>query len=241
MSPELTIRTGISPCLPGTQDDPTGNPQSPGGTVSFHASYDTLFVDHDSAYYNCCSSIIFTVESNGTVVDFIEADTSSEHCYCMCRFHLKSSAAGLVQGTYTARLWTEGKTELLGEETITVPGAEAIFFHTACDTVFVKHNARWANCGSKFIFDFRQEGRLLVFTEVDTSTQLMYCMCEFNLEANVSGLEPGDYMVQLRDGGSVLDNEPVDSLIAEAAITIVRCYSPAPSATRWGPVATVQQ
>jgi len=195
---DLTIQTGFSPCLPGTQVEPTDGLLCPGGQVSFGVSYDTLFVYHDSAYYNCCASFVFTVESSGTVVDFIEADTSSEHCYCMCRFNLESSVAGMAMGTYTARLWTEGKTKLVGEATITITGASGVLFRTNCDTLFVEHNARWANCGSVFVFDFRQEDHLLVFTEVDTSTQLMYCMCEFDLTANVSDLDPGDYTGWIR-------------------------------------------
>jgi hypothetical protein len=195
----------------------------PGGTVRFAVSYDTLFVYHDSAYHNCCPMFSFTVETDGNEVDFIEADTTTMPCDCMCYFNLDCSVTGLEPGTYTARLWTEGKTELLGEAVITITGVNGVYFRTNCDTLFVYHNARWANCGSIFIFDFRQDDNLLVFTEIDTSTQLMHCMCEFDLAVNVSGLEAGNYMVQLRDGGSVLDSSPVDTLIAEADIIIQPC------------------
>jgi hypothetical protein len=229
---QLAISSGSSECLSGTEDESAGDALCPGGTVRFGVSDDALFVYHDSAYYNCCASFAFTVETDGPVVDFIEADTSSEHCYCMCKFNLEGSIAGLAPGTYTVRLWTDGKTELLEEAELTITGTNGVFFRTNCDTVFVQHDARWANCGSSFVFEFRQDDHLLVFTEIDTSTQMMYCMCAFDLAANVSDLEAGNYTVQLRDGGSVLDNSPVDTLIAVGKIEIVPCLPASPSMTR---------
>jgi len=230
---ELAIRSGASECLNGTEGSWYDGGPLPGGTVRFAVSYDTLFVYHDSAYYNCCPMFSFTVEVDGSNVDFIEADTTTMPCDCMCYFNLDCSISGMEPGTYTARLWSENKEHLLGEAVITITGINGVNFHTNCDTVFVNHDARSANCGSIFVFDFHQSGQLLVFTEIDTSTQLMHCMCDFNLAANASGLEAGDYLVQLRDGGSVVqDGGPSDTVIAEAQITIQPCLPMSPDVTR---------
>lgn len=229
---QLAISSGFSECLSGTEAESAGDALRPGGIVRFGVTGNTLFVYHDSAFYNCCALFAFTVEIDGPVVDFIEADTSAEHCHCMCRFNLESSIAGLAPGTYTVRLWTDDKTQMLGEAILTITGTAGVFFRTDCDTLFVQHDGRWANCGSSFVFEFRQDDHLLVFTEIDTSTQMMYCMCAFDLAADASGLEAGSYTVQLRDGGSILDNSPVDTLIAEAQIEIEPCWPTSRNVTR---------
>jgi len=229
---QLTIRSGASECLSGTEGPMyDGGPQFD-GTVRFAVSYDTLFVYHDSAYHNCCPMFWFAVEVDGSNVDFIEADTTTMPCDCMCYFNLDCSVSGMEPGTYTARLWTENKEHLLGEAVITITGVNGVYFRTSCDTVFVNHDARSANCGSVFVFDFRQSGQLLVFTEIDTSTQMQWCICEFNLAAHASGLEAGDYLVQLRDGGSVMESGPVDTLIAEGEIRIEPCLPVSPEVSR---------
>jgi len=98
---------------------------------------------------------------------------------------------------------------------------DTIYFETRCDTLIVYHGAKWANCGSKFIFDFQQEGPLLVFTEIDTSSQMLRCMCVFDLMAQVSDLANGTYTVQLWDGGNVHGwGGPADSLILQEEVEI---------------------
>ena len=214
------VDVGSSGCLDslaGTFADPS----SPGGTVRFGVSHDTVFVYHDSAFYNCCAEFAYQVEQHSDTLDFIEADTASAGCYCLCHFNLQTSAAGVGPGTYTVRLWAEGREFLLGEATLTVPGAGNIWFETNCDTLRVYHHDLYANCGAVVIFDFAQEGPVLTLTEIDTSSTWMHCMCYFNVSARVVGLESGAYTVRLRDQGNThgLGGE-VDSLITEAAVTI---------------------
>jgi hypothetical protein len=188
------------------------------GAVRFAAGHDTLFVYHDSAYYNCCSMIMFDVDLQDLVVDFIEVDTAADLCDCRCYFNLGSCLSGLSQGTYTARLWTEKRDSLLGEAAVLVPGASPIWFESYCDTLTVHHGVDSANCCAKFIFDFEQMGNLLEFTEIDTSSELCYCICAFDLVAQVSGLSGGQYIVRVRDAAG-------DSLLDTAIVQITPCLS----------------
>lgn len=212
-----TVQGGCQDSLAGTFSDSL----NPGGTVRFEVAHDTVRVYHDSAFYNCCASIAFNVEQNGEFLDFIEADTSGESCYCLCHFDLQASAAGVPPGTYTVRLWTENRACLLGEAQITIPGSAAVWFETKCDTLLVYHNAKFANCGSIYLFDFTQEGSMLTFTEIDTSSMWMYCVCYFDLSAQATGLADGEYTVRLWDKGNSHGlGGAVDSLITQTTINI---------------------
>lgn len=208
-----------SGCLGGLAKT-SGEMAGPGGMVRFTVAQDTVYAYHDSAYYQCCAMFDFTLEQNGEFLDFIEADTGME-CDCMCYFNLRIAAAGVEPGNYSARLWTEDREFLLGEAEITVVGSGTVWFETRCDTLMVYHNPRNANCGSVFVFDYEQTGRVLTFTEIDTSSAMLRCMCDFELTAQVAGLADGEYAVYLRDAGNAHGfNGIVDSLITEATVTI---------------------
>ena len=208
----LCLGDSVGDSLPG---------HDPGGAVRFVGSHDTLFVYHDTAFYNCCSHIVFALEKQGSTLDFIEVDTATNLCPCMCYFDLHTAAPGLSPGAYLARLWTEDKEILLGEEEVTIDGVNNVRFETRCDTLFVYHDDRLANCGSLFVFDFQQHDHQLIITEIDTSSAMLRCMCDFNISAQVSGLNDGIYTVQLWDGGNAHGFNPgPDSLIVQGEIEI---------------------
>jgi hypothetical protein len=194
---EFPAFTSQSPCLNNDRFD--SGAVSSAGSVTFRAHHDTLFVDHDSAWYNCCSLIRFDLEGEGPEIDFIEVDTSTTFCHCMCYFNLSSFVAGLGYGTYTARLWTEGKDSLLAQANVYVPGPKLIWYEARCDTLFVHHDSRIANCCSRIVFGFEQQGTLLDLTEADSSDAPCDCVCPFDLTATVSGLAAGHYSVRLWD------------------------------------------
>jgi hypothetical protein len=189
---------------------------SSSGAVRFAAGHDTLFVYHDSAFYNCCSKIMFDVDFQDSIVDFIEVDTAKNLCDCDCHFNLGSYLSGLPQRTYTARLWTEKRDSLLGETVIVVPGPNQVWFESYCDTLTVHHDGDSANCCSKIIFGLEQQGNLLEFTQIDTSSVLCHCRCVFDLVAQVSGLSGGQYTVRVRDAAG-------DSLLDTAIVQITPC------------------
>ena len=206
-----SLPSSQSPCLDGGW-----SVQSPGrlsSGIRFAASRDTLFVYHDSAWYNCCSKIRFDAEMEGSVVDFIEVDTATSPCNCMCYFNLESHLDGLSRGTYAVRLWTEQRDSLLGESDVFIPGPSPIWFEDRCETLTVHHDNRSANCCAKLIFTLQQHGNVLMFTESDTSSILCRCMnCYFDIAAQVSGLTAGEYIVRVQDstGGSLIDTAVIE-------------------------------
>jgi hypothetical protein len=221
ISPHPTLLSFVqSPCLAGSEGSP-GDLPWPGGKVRFSVSYDTLFVFHDSASYQCCAQFGFELEREGSVLDFIEADISGTPCDCMCLFDLETTATGLASGTYTARLWTEGKEILLGEAEVTITGAGGVWFETLCDTLIVHHDNWFTNCCAEIMFDFQQDGSLLVFTEIDTAASWCYCLCYFDLKAEVAGLPNGTYQVQVWNAGHIEDWDGMpDSLVGEGEVEI---------------------
>lgn len=203
------------PCLGSGEEARVVTKLSP-RTVRFTAGHDTLFVYHDSAFYNCCSKIRFDVESQDTILDFIEVDTAKALCNCMCHFDLRTYLKGLSRGRYTARLWNAERDSLLGEAIVFVPGSEQIWYESSCDTLMVHHDGRLANCCARFRFAFEQQGNLLAFAEVDTSQFECKCDCNFDLVARVSGLSAGEYTVRLRDAEA-------DTLIDTEIVQIAAC------------------
>jgi hypothetical protein len=180
-------------------------------TVRFVAGHDTLYVHHDSAWYNCCSKIKFDVEILDSVIDFVEVDTSTTPCLCVCHFDLESYFPGLARGIYTARLWMQNRDSLLGEAEVFVPGASSIWYESRCDTLLIHDDGKVANCCSRYVFGIEQLGDLLVVSEADTSSMLCDCFCLFDLTARISGLTEDRYTVHLRDGatGGLLDTAVV--------------------------------
>ena len=196
-----SLPSSQSPCLDSSRLAKTTVVSSTGG-VRFAAGHDTLFVYHDSAWYNCCSKIRYDVEVQDSVVNFIEVDAATSLCHFMCHFNLGSYLWGLSRGTYTARLWTARRDSLLGEAVIFIPGTNQVWFEDHCDTLTVHHDGKVASCCAKFIFGFEQNGNLLSLAEIDTSSIPCRCVCTFDLVAQVSGLTGGLYVVRVQDSTS---------------------------------------
>jgi len=185
-------------------------------TVRFVAGHDTLYVFHDSVWCNCCSKIRFDVEILDSVIDFVEVDTSTAFCRCVCHFDLGSCFAGLARGIYTARLWMQKRDSLLGEAEVFVPGASAIWYESRCDTLLIHHDGKVANCCAQYGFGVRQVGDLLVVSEADTSSMPCDCFCVLDLTARIAGLVGDQYTVYLRDGES-------NSLLDTSVVQIAPC------------------
>jgi len=72
------------------------------------------------------------------------------------------------------------------------------------DTLNVSHYNAYYNCCQKITMELEQQDSLLRFVE-HPGGDLCHCMCYFDLGADVTGLDPGAYIIQIWDeDGSVL-------------------------------------
>ncbi len=94
------------------------------GTVYFEVNHDTLIMRHDSSVYHCAAIIAITLIQEGSVLNFVEEDTSSVPANCICPFDLTATVAGLQAGWYTAKVWNEDMTILFGQADIYISNGE---------------------------------------------------------------------------------------------------------------------
>jgi hypothetical protein len=87
--------------------------------IAVSSNADTIFVEHQNATRNCCSTLTVDVATEDLVVDFVEGE-AGEFCTCMCCFHMGYDANGFEAGHYLVRVWFEG--DLVGEEEVDVEG-----------------------------------------------------------------------------------------------------------------------
>lgn len=228
-SPAPTVISRQSACHPGTEDfhDRTTDSQAaimeissaqseclsevdggPGpedgfwGTVRFATAFDTLYVYHDSAVYQCCAKMAHSFEQAGDTIDIIQYDTSLVQCDCYCAMNLSTTVTALEFGTYHVRLWTTGKTNIIAAANVQVAGGEGIAIGSRGDTVYVDHQNKLANCGTKYFYEFQQQANTLTFFQVDTSSTWLRCICRIAVSGEVGGVDSGIYDVFLIDRGN---------------------------------------
>jgi hypothetical protein len=74
---------------------------------------------------------------------------------------------------------------------------DLIYTEIVGDTVIIHHDETERNCASLYEIDFNIEDNLISLYEIDTAGQLAFCVCHFDLSAKISGLEPGNYFVDV--------------------------------------------
>jgi len=74
---------------------------------------------------------------------------------------------------------------------------DSVFVIISGDTVQIWNTGAYENCGCLFRMDITLSNDTIYITEVDTSTDWMYCMCHFDLFASVTGLPNGMYYVEV--------------------------------------------
>jgi hypothetical protein len=176
-----------------------------------------LHIYHIGAFYQCCLGYAVDYDIQGFDITATESDTG-DLCDCYCDFDLESVLYDLEDGEYIVRLiGIDGDT--VGVQSIVVSdGAGLIGFNSnGCldlaaasgnDTPdieynyssgtlsFVHHNA-YFNCTARFLVDFTQAGDTLRFYELNVSDQFVYCLCYFEITAQVGGLAPGTYVAEV--------------------------------------------
>lgn len=176
-----------------------------------------LHVYHIGAYYQCCLEYQVDYVVDGFDITATESDIG-DLCDCYCDFDLESVLYDLEDGEYVVSLiGIEGDT--VGVQSIVVSdGAGLIGFNnTGCldltaasdddtpdieyiysnRTLFFTHFNAYFNCAARFLVNFTQAGDTLRFYELNVSDEYVYCMCYFEINAQVAGVTPGTYVAEV--------------------------------------------
>lgn len=74
---------------------------------------------------------------------------------------------------------------------------DLIYTEIIGDTAIIHHDETERNCASLYDMNFTIDDNLITLYETDTAGQLAFCMCHFDLSAEISGLEAGNYFVDV--------------------------------------------
>jgi len=86
----------------------------------------------------------------------------------------------------------------------------------ACSAVHVEHRLTYVCC-AELVLTVEQEGNTIRITESNVG-EMCRCLCDYDVEADVSGLEPGVYDVQL--WGVEYQDAHAPELLGHASITL---------------------
>ena len=75
-------------------------------------------------------------------------------------------------------------------------GQDSLFTSVSGDTLTIHHQETQRNCAALFTYEVEMLGNLITVTEVDTGDQA-WCMCYFDLEVSLTGLDPGAYEIDV--------------------------------------------
>ncbi len=173
-------------------------------------SGNAVWVMHKNAFENCCSGIVTEVVQTSQGFDVFEHDTSTNPCYCLCYFDIVTTIHDVPSGVYLIRVFdTAGN--FVGEDAVVVPDeGDTIIFSAHGDTIFVTHQDAFYNCCSEIVVDVVQTAGGFDLFERDTSEELCYCMCDFDIITTISGVSEGEYLLRLFDiYGNLVDSAVV--------------------------------
>ncbi len=208
-----------SGCL-GLLDKSSGSTQAAeasAGTMYLEVWGNDLHIYHIDAFYQCC--LVYHVDYDVAGFDITATETDlGDLCDCYCSFDLQSVLYNLEDGEYVVRLiGIEGDT--VGVQSIAVSSGAGLtgFSNSGClnsaaasgndapDIEYVYSNGAlsfthfnaYFNCAARFLVNFTQAGDTLRFYELNVSDEYVYCMCYFEISAQVAGLASGSYVAEV--------------------------------------------
>jgi len=168
------------------------------GTVEVALIAGDLYVYHYNAFYQCCLG--YTVEpiQYGDRIVLQEVDTA-EDCGSMCYFDLEwvweDVPLHAPEVNYTiVLLGIEGDT--VGVDTLVVTRVGDMETEVAGNALHIHHTNAWYNCCPNFVVEYVFSGNDITVYARDTLGQCD-CICLFNFQYDVYGLDPGQYVVTL--------------------------------------------
>ncbi len=182
--------------------------------VIFEVNGTSLTVYHNNAYYNCCLDYFVDYGIRGGHIVAYERDFG-DPCDCDCYFDLTSTLNDIEPGIYGVEFYGIDGTLLKQENLEFGPVPElsgsthsgclssktgSIQYDYANGNLHLAHNGVVFNCSAELDgidVTFEQIGDTLRFIETNLSNQGLYCLCEFDITADVINLAPGNYVAEI--------------------------------------------
>jgi len=185
-----------------------------GESIVLEVDGTSLTIYHYGAFYNCCLEYFVDYGVRNGMITAREMDFGAP-CDCYCDFNLSSTLNDLEPGTYTVHFYgIEGG--LLHSEDITIVTAPhlisssyegcleyskgSITYEYLDGILFMTHNGMEFNCSAELDgigIEIAISGDTVRFFETNLSDQGAYCICDYNLTAEVAGLVPGSYIAEI--------------------------------------------
>ncbi|MBT3252976.1 MAG: hypothetical protein HN995_12000 [Candidatus Marinimicrobia bacterium] len=73
---------------------------------------------------------------------------------------------------------------------------DSLYTSISNDTLTIHHTGTERNCAALFTWDVTVVENLITVTEVDTGDQV-WCMCYFDLQVSLTGIDPGTYQIDV--------------------------------------------
>lgn len=113
---------------------------------------------------------------------------------------LTYSVGGCSEQSETTRAATDGEVQIVGEG----------------DTIHVAHKLTYVCC-AELVLTTEQEGSTIRLLEKNTG-EICRCMCDYEVEADITGLSPGVYQVEV--WGVEYEDVHTPELLGQATITV---------------------
>ena len=182
---------------------------------------------HHQTVYQCCLEYDVEFEIDGSQITAREYDLGHQ-CDCICPFTLESVLCFVDDGVYTLTL-IDVFGDTVGTEVVTVPGnympityehgpceenpglslAENIVYSYDGDVLLMEHFDAFFNCGFELRMRFELAADTIRFFELNISPDPMYCMCYYDISAEVAGILPGEYVAEVYAADGYLFGGPI--------------------------------
>jgi hypothetical protein len=198
-----------------------------------------LVIHHINAWYQCCPiyAVEYEIEDNHITVQELDLFWP-EGCKCMCYFNFEATISFLADGEYVVTLihWdgdTVGvDTAVIGDTQIGIIDftnsdclgslstslSEDIEYLYQDGILTMSHHNAIHNCALDLQMEFEMAGDTLRFYEINVETDLLRCECPFDISADVAGVQPGEYLIEVYQQERDYPPELVDSRVVQLGL-----------------------
>ncbi len=183
-------------------------------------------IHHNAVYNCCIDSIDVDLVQDGTTLKLYETEQVDMPCACVCPYDVSAQIDDLADGVYTVEFYLDGgqlagsaqvtvggvqlagvrNSDCLNGATRTVDGDDDSLYGTEsfeasydAETglaTATHHNAVYNCCIDEISVELVQDGNTLKLYETEVAPNPCFCVCPFDISAQVAGLADGLYTVE---------------------------------------------